>query len=488
MKIKNKVALISTIVIIAVLLILPGFAFSEKNTSDWTNWKASWTTAKNDLEKIALTPGKNENQLNFAWYSVIGGQAKVRLSIRKNLSDPIVYTGISKQYKQLNGVRYYSNTVTASSLRQNTIYYYQYFVDGKWSKTKKYTTQNPDNFTILYVGDPQIGASVGQIASDTGLVLTADQACERDSFNWNNTLEQANKAFPRLSFILSAGDQINETEKNRTQEQDALQEMQYSGFLSPRLMTSLPVATTIGNHDSTTSNYQNHFNNPNAQARSATSSPAGTDYYFTYGKILFVFLDTNNMNCKEHEKTLQKAISENPKIKWRIVTFHQDIYGSGMAHSATDGMLLRTQLTPLMDKYDIDVVLQGHDHTFSRSYQITGDGNKHKAYDAMVNLSDPISRAEFIKQNECYKIVTEKKDRNVYEVKNPKGVLYMDANSSTGSKFNDLINPMQDYIAARYQEREPSYSIIHIVGGSLSIKTYNADTGHKIDQYTILKS
>ena len=36
------------------------------------------------------------------------------------------------------------------------------------------------------------------------------------------------------------------------------------------------------------------------------------------------------------------------------------------------GMVLRTQLTPLMDKYDIDVVLQGHDHTYPEhiSYRV----------------------------------------------------------------------------------------------------------------------
>ena len=62
---------------------------------------------------------------------------------------------------------------------------------------------------------------------------------------------------------------------------------------------------------------------------------------------------------------MKKAINENKDAKWRIVVFHQDIYGSGYDHSDSDGMVLRTQLTPLMDKYKIDVVMQGHDHTYS---------------------------------------------------------------------------------------------------------------------------
>ena len=61
--------------------------------------------------------------------------------------------------------------------------------------------------------------------------------------------------------------------------------------------------------------------------------------------------------------------------------FHQDIYGSGYDHSDSDGIVLRTQLTPVIDKYDIDAVLQGHDHTYSRTYQISSDGSdSHKKY------------------------------------------------------------------------------------------------------------
>ena len=45
---------------------------------------------------------------------------------------------------------------------------------------------------------------------------------------------------------------------------------------------------------------------------------------------------------------------------------HQDIYGSGLDHSDSDGIILRNQLTPIFDANDIDVVLQGHDHTYAR--------------------------------------------------------------------------------------------------------------------------
>ena len=85
---------------------------------------------------------------------------------------------------------------------------------------------------------------------------------------------------------------------------------------------------------------------------------AGGDYYYSYGPGLFIVLNTNNYNVAEHEQAIQKAVANFPDTKWRIVTIHQDIYGSGLDHSDTDGMILRTQLTPVFDKYDIDVVFR----------------------------------------------------------------------------------------------------------------------------------
>lgn len=55
----------------------------------------------------------------------------------------------------------------------------------------------------------------------------------------------------------------------------------------------------------------------------------------------------------EHQKTIEEAVKAYPDAKWRIVTIHQDIYGSGLDHSDTDGMILRTQLTPVFDANDI---------------------------------------------------------------------------------------------------------------------------------------
>ena len=460
-------------------------------SSEWESWKTEWETVKNNHEQIVLTPGSDASQLNFGWYSKAADNAKVRISKSADMSDAKEFTGTANDSKEIDGQTYYSNKVTATDLEENTTYYYQYLLDGEWTNAEKYTTKDTKNFSVFYVGDPQIGASKGQTASESTDKQTAELAARNDAFNWNKTLEAATAKFPDVSFMLSAGDQINQTDVS-TEANELEQAYEYAGFLNADALKSLPVATTIGNHDSKSENYKNHFNNPNSFVEETSPSVAGNGYYFTYGDVLFMVINTNNYNCADHENLINKATTENPDAKWRIVMFHQDIYGSGLDHSDSDGIILRTQLTPIFDKYDIDVVLQGHDHTYSRTYQLTGDGQEHTAYP--VEDSDQKynnSNAEYLAQNQCYNIV----DKTSGTVTDPEGTIYMEANSATGSKFYELIAEQQDYIAARSQTWTPTYSVIDFTTAddgsstSFTINTYDVTTGDKIDDsYTITKT
>ena len=164
--------------------------------------------------------------------------------------------------------------------------------------------------------------------------------------------------------------------------------------------------------------------------------------------------------------------------------FHQDIYGSGKDHSDSDGMVLRTQLTPLMDEYDIDVVLQGHDHTYSRTYQLSSDGQEHTAYDSNSWRGDENYQTE----NECYTILSSQESGTVID---PEGTVYLETNSASGSKFYELIANQQDYVAERSQTWTPSYSVLTIDENSFSIATYDVTTGEMLADstpYTIVKS
>lgn len=462
--------------------------WNDASTSaDWQAWKDNWETYSSNYENVSLTPGEDESQLNFAWYSKTTETPQVRIADNQNMTNPVVFEGEQdKTAISIESESYYSNKVIAKNLKANTAYYYQVFQDGKWQDVQKYTTKSFDNYSFLYVGDPQIGASSGQtntegdkMADSTSGTAAQNLAARNDGYNWNKVLNDAVKAHSNVSFIASAGDQVNTSTNER----------QYAAYLGADALKSLPVATTIGNHDSSSEKYTMHYNNPNTDSLASSKytqgqTKAGTDYYYTYGNTLFIVLDTNNYNCATHENVIRKAVNENKDAKWKVVMFHQDIYGSGYDHSDSDGMVLRTQLTPLMDKYNIDVVLQGHDHTYSRTYQLQGDGQNHTKYNSSNYKTDA---ADFENQNNCYEIVNHTKGGTVV---NPEGTVYLEANSATGSKFYNLIATQQDFISERSQSWTPTYSVVNVTDDSFAVTVYDASTGKQLEgssTYKIVK-
>ncbi len=463
------------------------------DSAEWAAWQEKWKTIRNNYEQIALTPGENATKMNFAWYCVTEEIPKIKLMDsqgrviqevqgQQNLANKETIT------ENDNVITLIPNKVTVSGLAENTSYQYQYYLDGAWSDTYTFETKSTENFSVMYVGDPQIGASVGQDDN------SKEYHAMNDAYNWNHTLSSALSAHSNVSIILSAGDQINQTSVSK--DADKLeQQIEYAGFLSSPLLRSMPVATTIGNHDSKSVNYSNHFNNPNTATSVATTegkTDAGTDYYFTYGNTLFVSIDTNNYNCATHENVIKEAVEANPDATWRVLMFHQDIYGSGYDHSDSDGIVLRTQLTPIIDKYDFDAVLQGHDHTYSRTYQLSSDGQTHSSYQSAPKTNTDDFSA-YLGDNACYNILTNIENKN--NVVNPEGTVYFEANSATGSKYYQLIGTQQNYIAARSQSWRPTYSVIDFTETTLTVKTYDAATNTELvadgnikTSYTIVKS
>ena len=445
---------------------------TQAGDANWEQWKSSWKDIQDDYEQVSLAPGKDATQMNLAWYSKDKAKAaEVRISTNEDMSHARSFLGTSKTGTVIDDTQYYTNKVSVKDLKPDTTYYYQVKIDGQWRDAQSFKTGNPDDFTFMYVGDPQIGASKGQTSSE-GNKQDGELATRNDAYNWNKTLNSA------LS--------------------QHLQEQQYAGYLSAKALRSLPEATSIGNHDSMTTGYQNHFNVPNPFTEEANPTKAGHGYYYTYGNALFIVINANNYNAADHEALIKKAIKANPNTKWRIVVMHQDIYGSGLDHSDSDGILLRTQLTPIYDANKIDVVLQGHDHTYARTYQLSSDGQQHATFDeyrvkgqqgqshGILNeaLKDSTKKEAYESQNRCYTIA----DMQQGTLHNPKGVFYMSSNSATGSKFYELIPQQQDYIAARSQNWRPTYSVVHITKDTFSIDTYDAETGTPIDQtYSIVK-
>ncbi|MDY5245911.1 MAG: metallophosphoesterase family protein [Anaerobutyricum soehngenii] len=479
----------------------------------YSNWMTKWnSTISKDREQISLSPGSDNSSLNFAWYTKkASGIQKLKIAENKRLTNATVYE--AKQTEAVtdkDDTTYVSNKVTATDLKADTTYYYSYQKDGQWTAPEKYTTDNGSKFSFIFVGDPQIGSSNELKGAATEEFYNAQSAAvANDAFNWNTTLNQAmEKTGNKASFVLSSGDQIQSTKKKSPNKAAWGSEIEYSGYLSPDVLKNLPVATTVGNHDADNANYTYHFNTANA-SELGSNGKVGGDYWFKHDNALFIMLNTQDTNVEEHKQFIEQTVAANKDCKWRIVTLHQDIYGSAEHSNEPEITNLRYQLAPIFEDNKVDVVLTGHDHAYSRT-QILKGGHKTTEYtdddfDSMLDkdmdagenpdtvytakgnikadTTDPSEKAYLnylnqVMDKDAIQQVT-KKGTTVF---NPTGILYMTAGSSSGSKYYDLVPRQQSYIANRWQQDVPTYSVIDITDTTFTINTYRTDTEEKIDE------
>lgn len=479
----------------------------------YSNWMTKWnSTISKDREQISLSPGSDNSSVNFAWYTKkASGIQKLKIAENKRLTNAKVYE--AKQTEAVtdkDDTTYVSNKVTATDLKADTTYYYSYQKDGQWTAPEKYTIDNGSKFSFIFVGDPQIGSSNELKGAATEEFYNAQSAAvANDAFNWNTTLNQAmEKTGNKASFVLSSGDQIQSTKKKSPNKAAWGSEIEYSGYLSPDVLKNLPVATTVGNHDADNANYTYHFNTANA-SELGSNGKVGGDYWFKHDNALFIMLNTQDTNVEEHKQFIEQTVAANKDCKWRIVTLHQDIYGSAEHSNEPEITNLRYQLAPIFEDNKVDVVLTGHDHAYSRT-QILKGGHKTTEYtdddfDPMLDkdmdagenpdtvytakgnikadTTDPSEKAYLnylnqVMDKDAIQQVT-KKGTTVF---NPTGILYMTAGSSSGSKYYDLVPRQQSYIANRWQQDVPTYSVIDITDTTFTINTYRTDTEEKIDE------
>lgn len=244
---------------------------------------------------------------------------------------------------------------------------------------------------------------------------------------------------------MSAGDQVDASKS----------ESEYDGFLESPQLLSTPLAPAAGNHDSNIL-YVNHFNPPNESATDGTISGGG-DYWFKHGNVLYIVLNTNNTDSSAHDSFIGQAMAANPDTSWTILMFHQSLYSSASHSTQAPIIELRASLTPVIGKYHIDMVLAGHDHCYTRTYQLLSGA-------AQTEHGDIQSRAV-----------------------NPTGTVYITAGSASGSKYYTLNRAPEAYSAVRLQLYTPTFSNILVSDNTLTITTYRVDTMEAIDTYTIVK-
>jgi len=137
----------------------------------------------------------------------------------------------------------------------------------------------------------------------------------------------------------------------------------------PLLDAGVKFYATLGNHDDPDQRNYKSFN------------MKGERYYTFSPKrgVRFFSLDSNYID-KTQLQWIEKELA-NSGSEWKIVFFHHPPYSSGETHGSS--MSIRAVLEPLFVKYNVSVVLSGHEHFYERvkpqkgiQYFISGAGGQ----------------------------------------------------------------------------------------------------------------
>ncbi|MEN1784002.1 MAG: metallophosphoesterase family protein [Bacteroidota bacterium] len=249
---------------------------------------------------------------------------------------------------------------------------------------------------------------------------------------WSRVIRKSYQMVPEVDFMLHAGDLINHSESNR--------EWAAWFYAGSYIHATVPSIMTPGNHEykyrenTLSALWRPQFNLPK---NGPIASLSETCYALDYKNMKLISIDAksymdNEVSRKAQTKWLDSTLASNTQ-KWTTIFMHYPIFSTAKGRDNTE---LREGLKPLIDKHAVDLVLQGHDHTYARGYTINQDAGNTVVEDAgtvyAVSVSGPkmyesqdqdwmVRRAEY---TQLFQIITVGKDTISYEAYTPMGSLY----------------------------------------------------------------
>ena len=135
-------------------------------------------------------------------------------------------------------------------------------------------------------------------------------------------------------------------------------------FFVPALsmLAYFPVYPTPGNHEGNHESYYEYFDLPNNESW----------YRFSYGGVDFFSLNSNASlvtGSPQHD-WLREALAAS-EGRWKIVFFHHPPFSCVPARKPGNAVI-QEHVVPVLEEFDVDLVLLGHDHLYGRSVPING--------------------------------------------------------------------------------------------------------------------
>ncbi|NYH55243.1 hypothetical protein HNR06_004832 [Nocardiopsis arvandica] len=239
------------------------------------------------------------------------------------------------------------HTATATGLSPDTAYRYRVGDGTSFSPWRTFTTaaQGTEPFTFLYFGDVQNGISTG------GATM----------------VRAALEAEPDAELAVHSGDLVNSANSES-------EWSQWFDAFGPEATGTINHIAAPGNHEYSLFSLSRYWS---PQFPGVGNGPASgrhlsqTVYHTDYQGVRFVVLNSNYRNAAPlsadlwldtQQRWLEEALSTNPH-PWTVVTFHHPVFSNSPSR---DNGPLRESWLDTLEEYDVDLVLQGHDHSYGR--------------------------------------------------------------------------------------------------------------------------
>lgn len=293
---------------------------------------------------------------------------------------------------------------------------------------------------------------------------------------WENSVVQSIDVVKNPDFVLYNGDQFDVS--GRVDNSRVLAYGLALDVATSRL-GSIPYMASLGNHDYSTSNTRADIDYAN------TSDPGY--YSFDYGFAHFVVLNVNGnadttarINAQlSWVATDLAAARSNSSIKWIVVMMHNGPHSTGDHSADIYTPKGAAMFTEIFSTYHVDLVIQGHDHTYSKTLPYKWDtAGKTTTYGntSIVNynvITETVNGVTYdINPNGTYYVTTgaagHRAGATAGEADGVYADVYVDQNAADGSGLAP-VNPSKTYLNNQYKTIVGTCN----VGGSIGTSTVN---------------
>ncbi|SHF69317.1 metallophosphoesterase [Flavisolibacter ginsengisoli] len=252
---------------------------------------------------------------------------------------------------------------------------------------------------------------------------------------------------------------------------------------------------TPGNHEyhttpqnSMAAPYFQNFSTPYSGGCGGVPSGNEGYYSFNWGNVHFLSLNSygeeTSSNLRLYDTLSPQVIwvkkdLEANTLPWTIVYFHHPPFTKGTRNSDVENELIyiRKNFIRILERYGVDLVLNGHSHVYERSYLLKG----YYETEAEFNLSTDAVTASSGKYdgspNSCPFVSTTKKVNH--------GTVYVV--DGAASSVGEDVDPNFPHDALPFSSLKGSMFFLEIENNRLDGKCFKED-GTTIDQFTILKT